>query len=55
MATIKDFRKWISFNNLISNHDHLYDLYTAVNSAKNKGSGSINHISNEEESIILIE
>ncbi len=33
----KDFRKWILFNNLLSDFQNLYELYTSVDSKSNKG------------------
>ncbi|MCX2746192.1 hypothetical protein OO013_20120, partial [Mangrovivirga sp. M17] len=37
----KDYRKWISFNNLLGDFQKLYDLYTAVDTKQNKGGVSI--------------
>ena len=33
----KDYRKWILFNNLLSDFQNLYELYTSVDSGQNKG------------------
>ena len=51
---MKDFRKWVSFNTLISNHEHLYDLYKSVASESSTGGVSFNEIENEEQSLIEI-
>ena len=51
----KDFKKWISFNNQLSEFQNLYELYTAVESKQSKGGISFKEISSENGSCFVVE
>lgn len=51
----KDCRKWILFNNGLSDFQNLYEVYTAVESMKSKGGVSIEQNKNSENLELIVE
>jgi Zn-dependent protease with chaperone function len=50
-----DYRKWILFNNQLSDFQNLYELYTALDSKQSKGGVSIKAISTNGEVAFIID